>query len=251
LAATSSPVLTPPVNANAFNITAGTATKLVFTTQPVGGVLPATNFATQPKASVEDANSNVVTSDTGSVTLSIASYVVGNGGTTQGTLACATNPINAVAGVATFTGCKINGTAAAGTYTLSAVRAGLTSATSSSVVITSGVASKLVFTTQPVGGVLPATNFPTQPKVSVEDANGNVVTSDTGSVTLSIASYVPGNGGTIQGTLVCTTNPVNAVAGVATFAGCQITGSTSAGTYTLNAARSGLASGTSSSVVIT
>ena len=36
LAATSSPVLTPPVNANAFNITAGAASQLVFTTQPVG-----------------------------------------------------------------------------------------------------------------------------------------------------------------------------------------------------------------------
>jgi hypothetical protein len=251
LAATSSPVLTPPVNANSFNITAGVASKLVFTTQPVGGVIVGTNFATQPKASVEDANSNVVTSDIGSVTLSIATYVAGNGGSTQGTLACTTNPVNAVAGVATFAGCKINGTAAAGTYTLSAVRAGLTSATSSGVVITAGVASKLVFTTQPVGGVLPATNFGTQPKVSVEDAAGDVVTTDTGTVTLSIASYTAGNGGTTQGTLVCTTNPVNAVAGVATFAGCQITGSTSAGTYTLSAARSGLASGTSSNVVIT
>jgi hypothetical protein len=52
-------------------------------------------------------------------------------------------------------------------------------------------------------------------------------------------------------TLVCTSNPVNAVAGVATFAGCKINGVTGAGTYTLSAARSGLTSGTSSSVVIT
>jgi trimeric autotransporter adhesin len=251
LAATSSPVLTPPVNANAFTITAGAASQLVFTTQPVGGVLVGGNFAAQPKVSVEDANSNVVTSDTGSETLSIAVYTAGNGGSTKGTLACTTNPVNAVAGVATFAGCKINGTAAAGTYTLSVVRSGLTSATSSGVVINAGVASQLVFTTQPVGGVLPATNFATQPKVSIEDAAGNVVTTDTGTVTLSIASYVPGNGGTIQGTPVCTTNPVNAVAGVATFAGCKINGVTGAGTYTLSAARSGLASGISSNVVIT
>jgi hypothetical protein len=34
---------------------------------------------------------------------------------------------------------------------------------------------------------------------------------------------------------VCTTNPITAVAGVATFAGCKINGSTGAGTYTLSA----------------
>ena len=78
-----------------------------------------------------------------------------------------------------------------------------------------------------------------------------VAVTDTGTVTLSIASYTAGHGGTTQGTLVCTTNPVNAVARVATFAGCKIHGSTGAGTYTLSAARSGLASATSSNVVIT
>ena len=64
--------------------------------------------------------------------------------------------------------------------------------------------------------------FSAQPVVHVEDASGNVVTTSSASVSLSIAS------GT--GTLDCTTNPVTAVSGVATFAGCKITGT--AGTAT-------------------
>ncbi len=234
-------------------ITAGTATKLVFTTQPVGGVNEGTNFATQPKVTVEDANGNTVTTDTGAVALSVTSYTAGNGGSNMGTLACTpASPINAVAGVATFANCQITGTAAAGTYTLSATRSGLTTATSSNVTITAGTATKLAFTTQPVGGVIVGANFATQPVVSVEDANGNTVTTDTGAVALSIASYTAGNGGTGMGTLACTpASPINAAAGVATFANCQITGTAAAGTYMLSATRSGLTTATSSNVTIT
>src|SRR5207253_1948159 len=113
------------------------------------------------------------------------------------------------------------------TYTLGAADGSLTSATSGNVVINVGAASKVVFTTQPVGGVAEGTNFATQPVVSVEDSFGNLVTSDTSTVTLSIASG-PG-----AGVLGCTGGLSKAaVAGVATFAGCQITGSAAAGTYT-------------------
>jgi trimeric autotransporter adhesin len=238
---------------SAITITVGSATQLVFTTQPVGGVNEATNFATQPVVTVEDAGGNTVTTDTGTVALSIASYNAGNGGSAQGTLACTpTSPVNAVAGVATFTNCQITGTAGAGTYTLSATRTGLATATSSNLTITAGGANQLAFTTQPVGGVNEATNFATQPVVTVEDTNGNTVTTDTGTVALTIASYTAGNGGTTQGTLACTpASPINAAAGVATFAGCKITGTGGAGTYTLSATRSGLATATSSNVTIT
>ncbi len=113
-----------------------------------------------------------------------------------------------------------------------------------------GAATQLAFTTQPVGGVAEGINFATQPKVSVEDSAGNVVTGDTGPVTLSIATYTAGNGGIAQGTLGCTNLTVNAVAGVATFAGCNITGTAAAGTYTLNAARTGLTTATSGNVSV-
>jgi hypothetical protein len=337
-------------------LTSGAAAKLVFTTQPVGNVLEGTNFTTSPKVSVEDSSGNVVTSDTGTVTLATAT---GPGGT----LTCSTTgfpTIAAVTGVATFTNCQISGLAAAGTYTLSATRGGLTTALSGNVVInagtatklalstqptvgqniqakgtgtflasvsvqdanantvttatnavtlaigtnpsagvlactntggltvtsvsgvanftgcsitkagtgytlaatsspvltppvnanaftiTAGAASQLVFTTQPVGGVPLGSNFATSPKVSVEDANSNVVTSDTGTVTLAIAS---GPGG---GSLSCSNTgfpTIAAVAGVATFTNCQISG-TLIGTFTLQATRSGLTTATSNPVVI-
>jgi hypothetical protein len=82
--------------------------------------------------------------------------------------------------------------------------------------ITAAAASKLAFTTQPAGAVH-ATAFTTQPKVSVEDTYGNVVTTNTSSVTLGI-----GTNPTSGSTLTCTTNPVTASSGVATFAGCKI-----------------------------
>ena len=154
-------------------INVGSATKLVFTTQPVGGVAEATNFGTSPAVSVEDAFANVVTTDSGNVTLAIGS------GPGAGSLSCSNSgfpTVAAAAGVASFTGCQIAGTAAAGTYTLAATRAGLTGGASGTVVINVGSASKLAFTTQPVGNVAEATNFGTSPAVSVEDAFANVVT---------------------------------------------------------------------------
>ncbi len=226
-----------------FNITAGTATKLVFTTQPVGGVSEGTNFATQPKVSVEDAGGNVVTSDTGNVTLAIATYTAGNGGTTSGALGCTATTVAAGAGVATFAGCQITGTAAAGTYTLSATRSGLTTGTSVGVSITAGTATKLIYTTQPSGGTGGAA-WAQQPVVTVEDANNNVVTGDVSPITL-VTIDAPGKGALLS----CTTNPVTPTAGVSTFAGCKIN---KAGTYTVIAVDvTDVLQVTSSSVTIT
>ena len=81
----------------------------------------------------------------------------------------------------------------------------------------------------------------TQPAVAVQDAGGNTVTTSTSPVTLALTA--PGGA-----TLACTTNPKAAVAGVATFAGCQVD---KVGSYTLTASAAGLTSGTSSSFTIT
>ena len=146
----------------------GTATQLVFTTQPGGGADGAT-WATQPAVSIEDASGNVVTTATNSITLAIAT----NPG---GTLACTTNPLGATGGVASFAGCKITGKL--GNYTLTASATGLTGATSNTFPITIGAASQLAFTTQPGGGV-DGTAWATQPVVTVQDAGGNTVTTST------------------------------------------------------------------------
>src|SRR5206468_12787625 len=87
----------------AVTVSPGAATKLVFTTQPVGAA-GGSALSTQPVVKVEDVNSNVVTGDNATtVTLSIANNA--GGGTLSG---CGSNPVTASSGVATFAGCKID-----------------------------------------------------------------------------------------------------------------------------------------------
>ena len=218
------------VTSNTFTITFGAATQIAFSTQPGGGA-DGTAWGTQPAVSVEDASGNVVTNATNQITLAL-------GTNPGGALNCTTNPLNANAGVASFAGCKITGKT--GTYTLTAAATGFTTVTSNTFTITIGGASQLVFSAQPGGGAN-GVAWGTQPAVSVEDAGGNVVTNATNQITLALGTN-PG------GTLACTPNPLNANAGVASFAGCKITGK--AGTYTLTAAATGLAGATSNTFTI-
>ena len=78
-----------------------------------------------------------------------------------------------------------------------------------------GAAAKLAFTTQPGGGT-GGTAWATQPVVTVQDANGNTVTTDTSTVTVGILIDA-GPGGMLSGTLTKA-----AVAGVATFSALSI-----------------------------
>ncbi len=226
LTATSSPTRTAPTNASSFNITTGSANKLAFTQQPgnsTGGIA----LPTQPKVTVQDSNGNVVTTDSSTVSLAIGTNP--SGGALSGCSGSQTS------GVTTFTGCAID---KAGTgYTLTATDGSLSSATSSTFNITAGPAARLAFTQQP-NGAQAATAFGTQPKVSVEDAGGNVVTTDSSSVTIAIGTN-PGSG-----TLACTGNPVSASSGVAAFSGCKI--SAGGAGYTLTATDGSLTSATSS-----
>ncbi len=218
---------------SAFNITAGAATKLVFTMQPGNGS-GGSSLATQPVVAIEDANGNIVNTDASSVTLTISNNPGG------GTLTCAADPVTAMVGVATFSGCQIdrigNG------YRLQAIDGTLAPATSNTFNITVGSAAKLAFTTQPGGGTGGAT-WLTQPVVAVQDAGGNTVTNNYSSVTLAISTN-PGGG-----TLNCTSNPRSAVSGVATFTGCAID---KIGTgYTLRATDGSLTATTSNAFTVT
>src|SRR5207302_1205734 len=87
-------------------------------------------------------------------------------------------------------------------------------------------ATKVAFTTQPGNGTSGSALGP-QPVVTVQDANGNTVTTDTSTVTLALV----GAGGPLACTGGVSSVARAAVAGVATFTGCAVTG---AGTYTLN-----------------
>jgi signal peptidase I len=212
-----------------FIITTGSAAQLAFTTSPsssTGG----TAFTTQPVLTVQDTGGNTITSSAAPVTLSITTPA-------GATLACSANPVAAVSGVATFASCKID---KAGTYTLTAASSGLTSAVSAVFTVATGPASKLIFYTNPSASSAGGTMFAAQPVLTLQDAGGNTVTSSTAPVTLSITTPA-------GATLICSVNPVNAVAGMATFAGCSID---KAGTYTLTAASSGLTSAISASLTI-
>jgi hypothetical protein len=221
-------VLTSAVSANVQITTV--AAKLAFTVEPSVTAAGNAVFATQPAVTVQDATGHTIIADTSSVTLTLTTPA-------GATLVCIPNPKAAVAGVATFAGCKID---LHGTYTLTASDGALTTAVSSNVTITTGGASQLAFTTQPSGST-GGLAFATQPVVTVQDAGGNTVTTDSSAVTLAVTTPA-------GATLTCTPNPKAAVAGVATFAGCNID---KAGSYTLTATDGALTATTSGTLTIT
>jgi hypothetical protein len=104
----------------------------------------------------------------------------------------------------------------------------------------SGPATHLSFTSSPssaTGGV----PFGTQPAVAVQAADGATVGVSSAQVTLNIVTPA-------GATLTCTSNPTNASAGIANFAGCRID---KAGTYTLTATSGALTTAVSASFTIT
>jgi hypothetical protein len=201
------------------------ASKVVFTSAPTSGT--AGSALTAIQANVQDANGNTVTSDTSTVTIAVAS---GPAGFTAGSTLTAT----AVNGVATFSNLILN---TAGTYTLRATDGSLTSATSGSIAINVAAASKLVFTSVPTSGT--AGSALTAIQATVQDANGNTITSNTSIVTIAVAS---GPAGFTGSTLTAT-----AVNGVAKFSNLILN---TAGTYTFTATDGSLTSATSGSIVI-
>jgi polygalacturonase len=210
---------------SSFNITALPGMKLAFSQQPTNATAGVT-ISPSVVVDVENVNSGVAISDSSNVTLSIA--------TGSGTL-LGTTTVAAVNGVATFSNLSID---TAGAYTLRATDGSLTSATSSAFNIAAAAATKVVFDQQPTG----TTNGnPISPAITVEveDAFGNVETSDTSTVTLATAS----GPGALSGT-----TSVAAVAGVATFSDVTIA---AIGTYTIQATDGSLTSATSNSFNIT
>ncbi len=141
---------------------AGAAAKLAFSQQPstttAGSVItPAVTV------SVEDANGNVVTTDSSTVAIAISTPGAFSG----------TSTLSAVAssGVASFSNLIPT---ASGNYTLSATDGSLTAATSNGFTVNAGALAKFVFATitspQTAGTAFNVT-------ITAEDANGNTVTS--------------------------------------------------------------------------
>jgi alpha-tubulin suppressor-like RCC1 family protein len=213
---------------------AGAAVKLAFTVQPTGATAGAT-ITPAVRVTVQDAGGNTVTKATTNITLAIGTNA--GGGTLSGTATVA-----AVNGVATFSNLSIDKTGTG--YTLTAAATGLTGATSATFNVTA-TAAKLAFSVQPTNATAGAAISPAV-KVTVQDVDGNTVTSATTRITVAIGTNF--GGGTLSGTASGTAT-VAAVAGVATFSNLSID---KAGTgYTLTAAATGLAVAISASFTVT
>jgi hypothetical protein len=225
-----------PATSARFNVTApagttATATQLAFLQQP-------SNASTQAPISpavtvaVEDAKGNVVSSANNPVKLTLAGSTVSLGGTLSSV------PVN---GIATFSNLTL-GTAGNG-YALSATSAGLASATSARFNVTApagtgATATRLAFLQQPTNSL---TQAPISPAltVAVEDANGDVLTGGSYTVSLALNSDPSAlNGGSTQTT----------VNGVATFSGLSVI---DPGAYLLNATSGSLSPAASTSFTVT
>jgi RHS repeat-associated protein len=195
---------------------ATTSEKLVFLLGPTNGIAGRLG----PVAvAVENAKGQLVLSDQSQITLSVA----GGPGVLGGT-----DTVRTFLGVALFTNLNLT---KAGPYTLKAMDGADTSAISSGITIVPAAPSKLVFAQQPSNITAGGTISPVL--LDIEDQYGNIVTSNTSRVAISLAGCSSGarlNGATT----------VNAVNGVAVFNNLSMT---TAGTYQLEASDAILRSG--------
>ncbi len=209
---------------SSFTVSAAAASKLAYSVQPsnvTAGVADSPSIVVD----VEDQFGNIVTTDSSNVTLAVAT----GPGSASGTLTVA-----ASGGIATFSNVKIN---TAGSYTLTASDGALTTATSSSFTVSAAAASKLAYGVQPSNVTAGVADSPSI-VVDVEDQFGNIVTTDSSNVTLSVAT----GPGSLSGTVT-----VAASSGVATFSNVKLN---TAGNYTLTASDGALTTATSSSFTV-
>jgi len=221
LVASSSPSYTAATSA-AFNITPGAAAKLAFLTGPSNSTAGAT-ITPAVQVAVEDANGNITTGDNATkVSLAIGTNPAG--GTLSGGSA-----MTVVTGIATFPGLSIN-TAGTGYTLVASSTPSFTAATSAAFNIgasTVGPPTQLVFLQGPSNATAGATVAPPV-RVAVEDANGNIETTDN-ATQVSLAIGTNPAGGTLSGG-----SAVTVASGVATFPGLSI--NTAGNGYTLTAA---------------
>ena len=192
-----------------------------FSTEPSSSASSGAVLVTQPIVNAGDYSGAVVNNDP--IQLGVASQPSGP----TATLSCTTNPITpATGGTASFAGCSISGPV--GAYTLSATDTsdGVQIATSTTITLTPGAPTKLAFVQQPSNTAAGSAITPAV-KVAVEDANGNVETTDN-ATTVKLAIGTNPGGGKLTGGAA-----VTVASGIATFSGLSIN---KAGTgYTLTA----------------
>lgn len=206
-----------------------TTGQLVVTQQPPSSLVAGAPFGLTVQ--VVDRSGNVEPSYNGPVTVGIGS---GPGGATLG----GTTTVNAINGVATFSGLAL--TSAASNYTLWAYGTSLGDAFTTAMIVSPSTASQVVFTQQPPTSVIAGTSIALQ--AAIEDQYGNIETGAGNAVTLALANN-PG-GATLGGTLTATASN-----GVATFSGLTLTKAATG--YTFQVASGGLGGSVSGSLAVT
>jgi len=219
-----------PAESQAFGIDPGTASALLFVEQPANGTGEA--IAPAVRVAVQDAQGNQVMAFNSPITLSLAPHPAGG-------MLSGTRTAPAIGGVAVFSDLSIH-RAAAG-HKLVAQANGLPAVSSTLFDISHGPKAALVFSVQP-GTTQVGTAISPAVRVAIQDAYGNVDTSATDAVTVSLGNN-PRNG-TLSGS-----RTVNAINGVATFSELLINRNGSG--YTLQASASALPTAVSTAFDIT
>ncbi len=187
------------------------SSQLVIHTQPSATATAGQTFASQPLVYEEDQFGNLEIGDSSTV---ITATLTSGAGVLQGTTATVSG------GVATFADLDDQ---TAGAVTLTFTSGGMTSVPTGNITVSPAAASTVVFGQQPMSAAPGAAITPAV-TVTVEDAFGNVVGSDSSTVNLTLS------GGSFEGgssTAAATTS-----SGVATFSNLKID---MAGSYTLSA----------------
>ncbi len=158
----------PPV----ITVEPGEAARLAFSVQPGGGT-GGTAWSSQPVVVVQDVYGNTVSAGTHAVALAIAPGT----GAPGATLSCDANPVQAVGGVARFSGCRID--KAGPGYELVASSGALMDTSSLDFDIATGPAAAFTVTASAQETVA---GEPLDVTVTAKDAGGNTVTGYEGTV---------------------------------------------------------------------
>jgi alpha-tubulin suppressor-like RCC1 family protein len=184
----------------------GPASRLAFLQQPTTTTV-GRQMSPPVTVAVADLNGNLVSSFSGTVTLSLGSSPPG------GTLGGPTTA-GVVGGIATFAGLTL-GPAGSG-YTLVASAPLISPAASVSFDVTAGTVPRLTLVTQPSDTAANGVRFPRQPVVRLEDGFGNPLSQPAVPITVSLLT----GGGSLGGTATVAT----AANGVASFTDLSIIG---------------------------
>ncbi len=207
-------VLTPATSNN-FTVNAGPPVALFFATQPQTPVTAGNSFNPSPVVGLMDMNGNVAFNTTGlNLVITVTPAAASNIPASSCTIF--TNNLNC----SPF---SMNPPSKTGTFTMTATAPGMTQVVSNSFTVNAGPPNRVTFVQQPTNTAFGATITPAV-TVAVTDNVGNVVTSASDTITLTLQSQ-----GTFNGTLSQPT-----VMGVATFNDLSINGVNGTGSKILS-----------------